>query len=135
MGIYEDRMYFLLKEGEELETNEDDSTDVGGNNVYNDPPNHEGTWSEPGPQTAGRQDPAVLSDAAVESHLDVRHGTLSRVLSNKEQASTADRALLAANLDVAKKEEYETSAPQLQKVSYPRSQTLSERVLSTIGRL
>lgn len=134
MGIHEDRLFALLKEGEATDTNEDQTT-RGYTNVYEDPPDRGGQWGEPGPQAGGRQAPIVFSDAAVEGEKDTRHGTLGRVLSSKDQAATASRALIAANLSTASKGDFETSAPLLQKVSYPRGRTLSEQVIKTVGRL
>ena len=134
MGINEDRLYALLKEGESLETNEDQTT-RGYTNVYPDPPDREDQWGEKGHMENGRNAPAVHSSGAVEGNKDVRHGVLERVLDNKNQAATAAKALMAANLDTVRDGDYESHSVLLQKVSFPRQRTLSERVLRTLGRL
>ena len=134
MGIHEDRLFALLKEGEALETNEDQTT-RGYTNVYPDPPGRDDQWGEKGPQENGRNAPAVFSTGALESNKDTRLGVLGRVLDNKEQAATAARALMAANLDTVRSGDYESHSVLLQKVSFPRNQTLAEQVLRTTGRL
>jgi hypothetical protein len=134
MGIHEDRLFALLKEGESLETNEDQTT-RGYTNVYPNPPGRDDQWGEKGPQEGGRNAPSVHSTGAVEGNKDTRFGVLGRVLDNKDQAAAAARALMAANLDTVRKGDYESHSPLLQKVSFPRSRTLTEQVLRTTGRL
>lgn len=127
MGIQEDRLYALLKEGEAPETNEDASTS-GENQLYPEPSDRDEEWT-------GKDDPAEFSSAAKAGDKETRHGVLGRVLGNKDRASENAKSLMRSSLKSVASGNYESTAPLLQKVSYPRQQTLSEKVIKAAGRL
>jgi hypothetical protein len=107
-----------------LETNRDEPTARGSATVYPNAPD------------AAPNDPAnvAFSDAAQEVSKDVREGVVSRVLSSPATSNAAERELIK---NVLKTRDFETSNIQIkpvEKVSYPRSQTLLEQVQSVMGR-
>jgi hypothetical protein len=74
-----------------------------------------------------------FSDVAQESSKDVREGVADRLLPMKSQSDAAERALVGYILPRG-----ETSSIQLksvEKVSFPRSQTLMEQTVGKLGFL
>lgn len=120
-----DQLTEFLKTAEDMETNKDDSTAVGGTNLYKDPPGIPEANTEP----------VRFSNTAQESSKDVREGVPGRLLSSPTTSNAAQRALIGA---VLKEKDFETSNIQIkpvEKVSHPRSQTLLEQTLGKLGRV
>lgn len=75
-----------------------------------------------------------FSDVAQESNKDVKEGVTDRLFAQKSRSDAAERALVGAVLNT---KDLETSSIQLkpvEKVSFPRSQTLLEQTVGKLGR-
>lgn len=91
--------------------------------VYKDPPD----------TTSERTEAVEFSSTAQESSKEVREGVTDRLLPNKGRSDAAERALVGNILPQG-----ETSSIQLkpvEKISFPRAQTLMEQTIGKLGRV
>jgi hypothetical protein len=114
---------FLKQAAPLLESNEDESTAVGGNRAYADPPNH----------PAQNTEAVTFSGKAQQTSQDVRQGTTDRLLSSKANAKSVDRALIGKLYSNHGEAHSLQLAPE--KVSHVRQETLMESVGRLCGRV
>lgn len=93
----------------------------------------EDVYPDPTGAPEQRTEAVEFSDKAQEISKDVKEGVPDRLLEHKSKSDSAERALVGNVLPQG-----ETSSIQLksvEKVSAPRSQTLMEQTLKTVGFL
>lgn len=130
---HEDELFELLKHGGDttpqtsVDPNDESESTEGVTQLYPDPPDHE----TPPPE------PVQFTSAAVEGSKMTRGGVVDRSLDHKP-ADKADQALIAQNFSHGKSGDFETHSLHLkdksvEKVSHPRSETLSQMVRRVVG--
>jgi len=143
MSIHETRLYELLKVGESMDTNEDETT-ADQDNGPPDPSDRDSgdigaPWGEPDGSENHMGTAQHHSSAVQELHDEGREKQLERSFSSKTDADKTHQATISQNFAHGASGEFTTHSAHLrpksvEKLSHARQPTLMEQVRRLTGR-